>query len=797
MAFVKVWDIKQTKIEEELITALGGNYIVATLLNNRGINTQEKIKNFLNPMDIKISSPDVFVQMDTSIERIQSAIEKKETITVYGDFDADGITSTSILYLTLKHIGATVEYYIPNRATESHGLNTKALINLISKKKSKLIITVDCGITNITEVNLAKSLGTDIIITDHHEAPEDLPNACAIINPKAKNNVVEDIDCLELESLNYLSGAGIAFKLACKLLSVFNKEEFVNEILPLCAIGTIGDVVELIGENRRLVEMGLELIKSGKHKGVQKLLFTSGINDIKKLTSETIAFYIVPRLNAAGRLDSALNALKVLISDDEDELDDLVKLLNDFNSLRQELCEDTFNEAKELYEKDIKSNKKSVILFSENWHIGVIGIVCSKITEEYNKPAFLMTRDPNKPNIIRCSSRSIDGLNIYEILSNHNDIFENFGGHKMAAGFSFDENKISFENFKIRLNRTIEEFSQNINFNQVKIKADMKLDIEDITKENIEAINKLQPFGAGNPSPLFVLEKMNLNNFKMMGQNNNHLKMFLSKNNSRPIECIKWNYPNFNIPVNSTIDILFEPQINVFNGEENIQLLLTDIHSEFLNKPSEVKILDHRNKKDILMQVVDFISSTKKTTGIFLQNANLKKQLANNPLIEEKIFTMQNIPANTEQIMFFDCPTCQNDFYKIIKETDSKIIHLMNFNIKELNTDNFISTLSGMMKYALSNMNGILDIIRAANALNVDSETLEYAIDLFENCKIANLDKLSETEYKIIEITPVELSKIKQDELYIELEEKIKNINSFRNYYLKESINDIKELICN
>ncbi len=796
MQLRKVWKIRETKIDENITAECGNNRILAVLLQNRGIDTKEKIKRFLNPLKNPLCSPFVFSDMEKTLQRIKSAVENSENITVYGDFDADGITSTAVLYLTLKQIGAKVDYYLPDRTCESHGLNTKALVNIIAKRKSKLIITVDCGISNITEVNFAKGFKADVIITDHHESGEVLPEAYAIINPKAQNSIKSDVPIDEIESLNRLSGAGIALKLACALLEMFDKKEFVNEILPISAIGTVGDVVELIGENRSIVEMGLELLRAGKNKGIQKLLQTAGLKDITKLTSENIAFTVVPRINAAGRLENPYTALNLFISDDENVIDEAVKTLNELNSLRQELCEETFNQAKNLYEADKISNKRSIVLLNDNWHIGIIGIVASKLVETYNKPVFLMTRDPNSSNIIRCSVRSISGVDVYSILSQHKEFFEGFGGHKSAAGFSFDENKIKFETFKSALNKTIEEFTQDVDFNTSAITADMVLEPEDLTIENIEIINRLQPFGEGNPAPLFVMNDLFVKEYKFMGQNSNHLKLFLTKQNSSILECVKWSTSEFKLPVNSKLDILFSPSVNHFNGEDNIQLILSDIRSDLLKSDDlTVKILDHRNKKNILMQVLDFLGSTKKTTGIFLENTLLKKELNLPQSVSDKLFTADNIPSDTQQIMFFDCPKNYEEFSKIINDTNAQIVHLMNFNISDINTDSFITKLSGMLKYALANLNGKFDIMRASNALSVDMQTLDCALELLENCSMTQLEKTNEKEYKVIALHPVEISKIKNDDLYLELEERISEINEFRKFYLTSSTEEIKEAI--
>ncbi len=794
MSIRKIWDVKQSEFSQELLQACGDNHILACLLANRNINTPQKAVKFLNPLKSSLTSPYVFLDMKKSIERIKSAIENNEHITVYGDFDSDGITATSLLYLTLKRIGADVDYYLPDRAIESHGLNTKALVQIIAKRKTKLIITVDCGISNITEVNFAKGFKADVIITDHHEAPEVLPQAYAIINPKAPNSLVNDLNVDELQSLNYLAGVGVAFKLACAVLEAYSQQDFVHEILPLVAVGTIGDVVELIGENRSLVEMGLELIRSGKNKGIQALLKESSISDISTLTSENVAFSIVPRINAAGRLESPYTALQLLTSDNDDIVNENVKTLNDLNTLRQELCDETYKQAKEMYLSSIHSNKKSIILFHEDWHIGIIGIVSSKLVEEFNKPTFLMTRDANNTNIIRCSCRSINEVNIHTVLSQHKDLFEGFGGHKLAAGFSFDETKIKFDMFKSILNKTIDEFTQDVDFKVTTIDADMILEPKDLTIQNIEIINKLQPFGSANPSPLFVMNNLQLKNFKFMGQNNNHLRLIVSKDNEN-ITCIKWNTPNFTLPENTQLDILFSPNLNTFNGETTVQLMLSDIHSDLLkeeNSHSELKVLDHRNKTNIIMQVLDFISSTKKKTAIYLENSSLKKQLNIPEELDNKIFSSNNIPSDIEQIMFFECPISQEIFNKIVSETNAQIIHLMNFQNTEINIDILITKLSGMLKYALSNINGHINLERAANALSVDIETLDCVLSLFENCGMIDLDKFSDEEYRISQLNPIEFSKIKQDDLFCVLEEQISNINEFRRFYLNANIEEIK-----
>ena len=798
MSFHKDWVIKNTQVNESLVSCCKNSRVLAVLLQNRGIDTPEKIQKFLNPLNEHLLAPEVFRDMQKSVERVKNAVENNEHITVYGDFDADGVTSTSLLYLTLKEIGADVDYYLPDRAMESHGLNTKALVHIISKRKSKLIITVDCGISNVEEVHFAKNFKTDIIITDHHEAPEILPEAYTVLNPKAPDNIDPSLNIDDIQSLNYLAGVGVALKFAYGLLIAFNKTEFANNLIPLAAVGTVGDVVELLGENRTIVSAGLELIRNGAHKGIQKILKSAGIEDVKTITSETVAFTIVPRLNAAGRLESPQTALNVLIGTDDEMLDENVKTLNNLNELRQNLCDETFNTADEMYKKDSARNKKGIILYNSDWHIGIIGIVASKLVEKYNTPVFLMTSDSNTPEIIRCSSRSIQGLNIHGVLSELKELFEGFGGHKMAAGFSFNSTKISFENFKAKLLDKIDEHSKNIDFKKVTVYADMELEPDDITQETVKLIDTLQPFGSANPSPLFILKEAVIQDFRMMGQNANHLKLYVSKNNCRRLDCIKWNTPEFNLPANTKIDLLFSMRLNTFNDVTNVQLMLEDMHSELLNKEekaSEISFLDHRRKKDILERVIDFALSSQKTTAIYIENPSLIKNLKLPQTVNDKLFTLDNIPNDIQQIMFFDVPPTKEDFYNILKTTNAHLVHLMNFGTEELSCDTFISKLSGMLKYALSNLNGIISTRRAAKALSASNETVECALTLLEDSEMIDLNKVDEDSYQISYVHPVEISKVKGNDIFPDLESHLHDINAFRSFYLNSPIEEIKEMV--
>ena len=394
--------------------------IIDRLLDIRGIKNEDARREFLHPLEITLMHPNAFCEMQKAVDRIVKAIDEKEKILIYGDFDADGVTSTSVLFQTFLYLGAEVAYYIPNRDTEGHGLNSKSLVKLLSKEKPKLIITVDNGISNVEEVKFINSFGRDVIITDHHEAPDEIPQAFAIINPKAMGSLDEKLSATQIESLTSLAGVGAAFKLAQGILERYDKLAFSSELLPFVAIGTVADLVPLIGENRYYVTKGLELISAGKHYGIKRLLEAAGLSAENNLTSEQIAFTIAPRINASGRLDTVEAAIKLLTSENKQEIEMAIITLENYNRLRQELCSTTFEEADEIW-KSTGMRDNAIVLFNKDWHIGIVGIVASKFVERYYKPTFIITYSEETKQY-RCSARGVKELNLYEIISNISDM---------------------------------------------------------------------------------------------------------------------------------------------------------------------------------------------------------------------------------------------------------------------------------------------------------------------------------------------------------------------------------------
>ena len=512
------------------------------------------------------------------------------------------------------------------------------------------------------------------------------------------------------------------------------------------------------------------------------------------MNAENIAFGIVPRINATGRLETPSVAINLLISKDENTIDNCIEKLNELNEKRQTMCDETFSEAVEMISKTPSLFRKSIILFSPNWHIGIIGIVASKLVEKYHLPTFLMTKDNNDETKIRCSCRSIKGINIFETLSMVSDKFLNFGGHKMAGGFAFDSKVISFEAVRKEINNVIDEQTQGFDFSPT-LEIDMPLEAEDLSLSLIDEIEKLQPFGAENQPPIFAMTDLVLKNFKLMGANSNHLKMFLETPLNNIIECVKWNIGKFEVPLNTKLDIAFSLKSNTFNGKTSLQLDVADIHSEYIKeeKANTLKILDHRKKTDIFERVMDYVSTTKLSTSIFAVNKTTLALFDKFEGVKNKIYSGKDIP-NSDQIMLFDCPENEEELKEILDSSRAKTVHFMRFNPQGINTKTFLSTLLGMIKYCVNNKNGKFDLQALTKNLGTGEETIKLALTLLEQTGVISLESDDEVNYKTDLLKPVKLSELEEQNLYSELTEKIEETNNFKKRIFEASVEELHEI---
>jgi single-stranded-DNA-specific exonuclease RecJ len=562
-----------SNIDNALIEAANGSPFLAQLLLSRGVKTVATIKAFLALNDyvptLGLDLPD----MEVGLARISHAIDQQEPILVFGDFDVDGITGTAVLVQTLKHLGAQVTYYIPDRATEGHGLNTSALIRLVSARRLKLVITTDTGITNFNEVSLLKGLGVDTIVTDHHELPENLPPSLANINPK----------CLPDQShpLAPLAGVGVAFKLCELLLDAKGADPIVaHSLLDLVAVGTVADLANLHDDNRDLVHRGVAVLNNRKRLGLREILEQAGVPPERPLTSETIGFTIGPRLNALGRLEKAAEAVELLTTDDPERASVIAARLEALNRKRQALCEQTVLEAEQAmrrqgltigYQPD---DQRAIILASPDWNPGIIGIVASRLIEKYHVPVFLMVVDEAKGEV-RASARSIEGFHLYDQLAKLEHYFLHFGGHSGAAGFALKLPQL--EAFKDDLYALCQQAITD-KMLQPLVLMDAQLSWSQLNLHLLELLQTMAPFGKGNPAPKFLLSGVKVGAQRSLGTDGQHLKLILTDdtpNNSAGIEAMMWRAgQRERFDTHQCYDFVVSPEVNTFNGQSKLQLII-------------------------------------------------------------------------------------------------------------------------------------------------------------------------------------------------------------------------------
>ena len=542
---------------EELVKKRHITNLLASILVNRGIIDGEKINVFLNPTRKDFYNPFLMPDMEIAVKRIVKAIENKEKIMIYGDYDADGITSITVLKKYLNEIGLKTGEYIPNRLNEGYGLNKDA-ISKIYNDGYKLMITVDCGISGLEEVDYANSLGMEIIITDHHEPAEKLPEAIAVIDAKRKDNKYP---------FNQLAGVGVVFKLIQAISTELKLEEKEYlKYLDLVCIGTISDIVPLVDENRVIAKLGLKLIEKTKNIGLKTLL---NIADLRKIDSTAISFGVAPRINACGRMGFQEEALQLFLTEDSGEATKIAKRLVQFNQERQAKEKQIFEEVIEKIEKDNK-DKKCIVLAEENWHHGIIGIVASKITEIYYKPSILICLEGDKG---KGSGRSIPGFDLYTALTKCSDYIEKFGGHSMAIGIT-----IKKENFE-KLKEAIEKYAQESNISDIMpiINIDKEINLKNINIEEVKSLELLEPFGEANKMPLFLLRNLKIDSIRALS-GGKHLKLTLKQDNNI-VDAIGFNMGDLSKEylLGDKVDVVGTIEINSLGNKENIQINLKDI----------------------------------------------------------------------------------------------------------------------------------------------------------------------------------------------------------------------------
>ena len=573
------YELWQTpEVDEGAIDALrsaGYPYLVSGVLVSRGITTPEAAAAFLEQENSLTYSPFLMADMDKAVARINDALANREKIAIYGDYDVDGITATCILVDYLKSRGADVVHYIPRRIEDGYGLSCDA-IDTLRRQGVNLLVTVDCGITGVEETDYAKSVGMDVVITDHHECKDTLPAAAAVIDPHRS-------DCPY--PFKHLAGCGVALKLALALGGSDREEALFSRYCTLAAIGTVADVMQMSGENRTIVSRGLASIERSDFIGLHALLAEAGL-DKKEITSVQIGFVLSPRINAAGRMGEADMAADLLLCDDPVKAAEMARALCDLNRERQNVEQTIYTQAEEMIAAMPEHLRSALVLSDQRWHQGVVGIVASRLSEKYSRPSFMIHLNGATG---KGSCRSWGGFNLFAALESCSDLLLGFGGHELAAGFTIEEKNIPA--FRRRMN----EYAAAYRGGAAPVSSlDVDMVIQrpgDVTLAEVEALSALEPYGAGNPRPVFCLRGATLSRTQNVGQNR-HLKLRLTRGSSQ-FDGIFFSTTaeSCGVAVGDRVDAAFYLQVNEFRGNRTVQLQMVDIRPSVNPSTREMEAL--------------------------------------------------------------------------------------------------------------------------------------------------------------------------------------------------------------
>ena len=721
---------------------------IAKILNARSITDMTVVKKYFSDEYEEGYDPFLMHDMQKAVDRINEAIENEEKILVYGDYDADGITSTVLLVETLISMGANVSSYIPNRFEEGYGPNKEAFTKIINSGIS-LIITVDNGIAGVEEVDLANELGCDVIVTDHHKIQDTMPNAYAIIHPEHPDG-------------NYpfkkLAGVGVAFKLAHALLEIFP-----DFLLDLVAIGTIADMVSITDENRIFVKQGLELINEDPRIGLKMLLELSSIDT--KIDEQTVGFYIAPKLNSIGRMDSAKLGLTFLMAEDPVTAKALAEQIEQYNIERKQVTEDIVKDVINKIENSDKK-EKNVIMVSGEYHEGVLGIVASNIVERYQKPVFIMNE---KDGVLKGSARSIFDFNIYTAMNKISDLFLAFGGHTLAAGFSFDES--NYKEIEDFLDNEFEEFKKHNELKSSK-NIDIVTSLEDISYQFLNSLDVLKPYGMDFEKPSILIENAMVLNKAYFGSEKQYLRLTIADEVGN-LECISFkDVAAFDkVEKNDIVDLLCTLDKNNFNGRSKLQAHIIDI-----------------NIKEFLFEDLRFMNyDISKIDNTSLKLSKYKDDKASNFYLYKDI---DKLDTDFEYIYLLDIPNSKDYLERIVNLNPKKVFLIC--EEKEILSDLYLIDKDRLIKLfnlILSTNNKQINVAQQLDKLlsvlktNVDS--LKIMIQIFKELELitfVNNTIILNPNYKTVDL--------KKSPSFVKME----SIFEMENLLLKESIVNIDKL---
>ncbi|HJE81078.1 single-stranded-DNA-specific exonuclease RecJ [Enterococcus gallinarum] len=697
---------------EEMIQARGLSPLIGQLLWQRNIRTAADLQSFLEPDLQGLHDPFLFYDMEKAVDRIQTAIMNEERILIYGDYDADGITSTTVLKEALELLGADVEFYLPNRFTDGYGPNLSVYQDKIAAGV-QLIITVDNGVSGHEALAYAKEAQVDVIVTDHHELPPELPDAYAIIHPRHPLGNYPFPD---------LAGVGVAFKVATALL-----EEVPVELLDLVAIGTIADMVSLTGENRILVTNGLKMIQQTERAGLSALIEVSGLK--KRAINETdIGFAIGPRLNAIGRLEDANPAVTLMSTFDPEEAQSLANQLDTINLQRKQYVETILKEAQNM----LSDSNQVHLIVGDDWHEGVLGIVAGRLMQQTGRPVLVLTKKSN--GIAKGSGRSVASLNLFDMLSGMREMFTSFGGHHAAVGLSVPIDHLSM--LQERMNQYVVDNRIDLS-SGIPLPIDEELSLAEITTNFIESLKILAPFGTDNPIPKFLITNISADNGRQIGTENQHLKVSLTDGENGQLDVIGFGFGSQLVEFESEgLAVVGQLSVNEWNGKKKPQLMLEDF------EVNGIQLFDLRSKKNRQGLTLDA-----QTLGVAFSDklpSEIERFCPNVHVYQ----TLDDLTAffgsgNYTQLAFLDCPSEKELLRKIIQEIPVNRIYLILVSTEDAYLDG-VGTREqyGRLFQLINQQNGIdirYKLPMVANYLQIPEKLLIFMIQVFFDLKFVTI----------------------------------------------------------
>jgi len=757
------WNWVEPKLVEpssEIVQAFGHEPLIAQALALRGINSLDQANIFFNPEKYHPTSPDDFPDLPRAVERIHKAIRTGETIGVWGDFDVDGQTATTLLVSCMNSFRAKVKYHIPIRAEESHGINPAGLIDFL-KKGINLLISCDTGISANDAIKLANQQGVDVIITDHHSLPEQLPSAFAVINP---NQLPLD------HNFRFLSGVGTAYQLAKALLGNYGNSKEVEHLLDLVALGTVADLAYLNAENRYLVQSGLIQLRKNLRAGLQELLSLAEVNPAL-LSEEHISFIIAPRLNAIGRLDDANPMVDFLTTTEKQVAQKMALELENWNFKRKLAVDQVYQAVIKQIENDPLLLEDPLLLFAQkNWPAGVVGIVASRLVTQFYKPVIILSID--EKGIAHGSARSIEGLDIIRLISTQKDLLLSCGGHPMAAGLAMEADQVSQLKNNIEKN-ILQIFPEKQN--QQDLKIDGFLPFTSINLELAESIESLSPFGPGNPPVVLASRNLELISYSVIGKNQEHLKVKVKDQTGNMKDVLWWQGNDSPLP-QGRFDLAFTIRASNFQGRRDIQVewkTFRESANESITVDHQVhfKIRDFR--KDDHNTTLKLLNSIKDQTPIFW-GENIT--ITGIELVDRSQLTSGNLLA------VVTIPPCKEILKEAIDIVKPGEIILFGLNPQADNQKDFLKKLSGLLRFAISHKDGVLDMELIAARTSQPVTAVNTGINLI--AALGNITILS-SKFPLVKIgRGGQMDQKKVDKSNRDLQMILKEIIAYRKLFL-------------